>query len=166
MVTRTRGTPAFLAVLATLLAGCAQSVSYVPNSTAVSYRIANFSRADLRIVVNDFRGERENSDALVAAIRSEIERSLFGPASNRQYVLTVDVIEQRSFFTLGNWHATTRLKWRIEGSGGRIMKDGTALGEGHRSNMGGYFTAAAVSQDSFNAAMADLLSSISAVRAA
>lgn len=148
-----------------LLCCCAQSVSFTPNSSVASYQLSNFSRSNLRVVVNDFRTERENSAALTGAIRSEIERSLFGPASNRQYVLTVDVIEQRSFFTLGNWHATTRLKWRIEGSGGRIIKDGIASGEGHRSNMGGYFTAAAVGQDSFNAAMADLLSSISAVRA-
>jgi hypothetical protein len=170
MITRNRETSqssvqVFLVGLAVLVAGCAQSVSYVPNSTAASYRISNFSRSDLRVIVNDFRGERENSDALVAAIRSEIERSLFGPVSDRQYVLTVDVIEHRSFFTLGNWHATTRFKWRLERSGGQIIKDGTALGEGHRSNMAGYLTASAVSQDSFNAAMADLLSSISAVRA-
>ena len=154
-----------LPLLAALLSCCAQSVSFTPNSTVASYQLSNFSRSNLRVVVNDFRAERENSAAFTGAIRSEIERSLFGPASNRQYVLTGDVIEQRSFFTLGKWHATTRLKWRIEGSGGRIIKDGTALGEGHRSNMGGYFTAATVSQDSFNAAMADLLSSISAVRA-
>jgi hypothetical protein len=155
-------------ILIVLLLGfvtsCAQSISFAPTPAAVSYRISNFSRSSLRVVVNDFRGERENSDTLVAAIRSEIENSLLGPASDRQYLLTVDVIEHRSFFTLGNWHATTRLKWRIERSSGQMIKDGIAVGEGHRSNMTGYFTAAAVSQDSFNAAMADLLSSISAVR--
>jgi hypothetical protein len=155
-----------LVLLPGLLSCCAQSVSYVPNSTSVSYRISNFSRTSLRILVNDFRGERENSDALIAAIRNEIENSLFGPPSERiRFVLTVDVIEDRSFFTLGNWHATTRLKWRIERIGGQSIKDGVALGEGHRSNMTGYFTAAALSQDSFNAAMADLLSSISAIHA-
>ena len=40
---------------------------------------------------------------------------------------------------------------------------GQAIGEGHRSNMLGYATAKAVSQDSFDAAMADLLSVLSSV---
>ena len=94
---------------------------------------SNFSRSSLRVVVNDFRGERENSYALVEAIRNEIENSLSGPASNRlRFVLTVDVIEHRSFFTLGNWHATTRLRWRIERTGGQPIREGIALGEGHR----------------------------------
>jgi hypothetical protein len=156
----------FLALLLGLIACCAQSVSYAPNSTGVSYRISNFSRSSLRVVVNDFRGERENSYALVEAIRKEIENSLSGSASDRfGFVLTVGVIEHRSFFTLGNWHATTRLRWRIERTGGQLIKEGIALGEGHRSNMVGYITAGAVSQDSFNAAMADLLSSVSSVRA-
>lgn len=39
------------------------------------------------------------------------------------------------------------------------------MGEGHRSNMAGYLTAGAVSQDAFNVAMADLMSSLSAVQA-
>jgi hypothetical protein len=38
-----------------------------------------------------------------------------------------------------------------------------SVGEGHRSNMAGYLTAGAVSQDAFNVAMADLMSSLSAV---
>ena len=154
----------FSVLLLGLLTCCAQSVSYAPNPAAVGYHISNFSRSSLRVVVNDFRGERQNSDALVEAIRNEIENSLSGPASDRlRFVLTVDVIEHRSFFTLGNWHATTRLRWRIARIGGQPIKDGIALGEGHRSNMVGYVTASAVSQDSFNAAMADLLSSVSAV---
>ena len=96
----------------------------------------------------------------------EVRNSLVGPASQRtRFILTVDVIEYRSFFTLGNWRATTRLKWRIERIDGQSIKHGVAVGEGHKSNKSGHFTAAAVSQDSFNAAMADLLSSISAIHA-
>ena len=79
--------------------------------------------------------------------------------------LTVDVIEHRSFFTLGNWNASTRLKWRVQQGPGPILREGVSLGEGHRSNMAGYLTAAAVSQDSFNVAMADLMSSLAPIPA-
>jgi hypothetical protein len=44
-----------------------------------------------------------------------------------------------------------------------ILREGVSVCEGHRSNMAGYLTATAVLQDSFNVAMADLMSSLSAI---
>jgi uncharacterized protein (TIGR02246 family) len=73
-------------------------------------------------------------------------------SAHNRYTLTVDVIEHRSFFTLGNWNASTRLKWRVQEGNGSILREGVSLGEGHRSNMAGYLTAGAVSQDSYNVA--------------
>jgi hypothetical protein len=110
------------------------------------------------------RAERNNSVELISAIRSQISNALAENASgHNHYTLTVDVIEHRSFFTLGNWNALTRLKWRVQQGNGSILRESVSLGEGHRSNMAGYLTAAAVSQDSFNVAMADLMSSLSAI---
>jgi hypothetical protein len=74
------------------------------------------------------------------------------------------VIEHRSFFTLGSWNASTRLKWRVQQSNGSIVREGVSVEEGHRSIMAGYLTAGAVSQDAFNIATADLMSSLSAIR--
>jgi hypothetical protein len=85
------------------------------------------------------------------------------PTAHSHYTLTVDVIEHRSFFTLGNWNASTRLKWRVQQGSGSTLREGVPVGEGHRSNMAGYLKARAVSQDSFNVAMADLMSSLSAI---
>jgi hypothetical protein len=51
----------------------------------------------------------------------------------------------------------------VQQGNGSIIREGVSVGEGHRSNMAGYLTAAAVSQDSFNVAMADLMSSLSAI---
>jgi hypothetical protein len=45
-----------------------------------------------------------------------------------------------------------------------IMGEGVSVGEGHRSNMAGYLTAGAVSQDAFNVALADLMSSLLAIQ--
>jgi hypothetical protein len=75
----------------------------------------------------------------------------------------VDVIEDRSFLTMGNWNASTRLKWRVQQGNGSIVREGVSVGEDHRSNIAGYVTARAVSQDAFNVAMADLMSSLSAI---
>jgi len=124
----------------------------------------NFSKSNLQVVVRDLRAERSNSVELISAIQSQISNALAEKASvHNRYTLTVDVIEHRSFFTLGNWNASTRLKWRVQEGNGSILREGVSLGEGHRSNMAGYLTAGAVSQDSFNVAMADLMSSLSAI---
>ena len=155
------------AVLAcTILLGCAQTGSYAPNPITATYRLDNFSRANLQIVVRDLRAERNNSATLISAIQSQISNALSERATaNNRYTLTVDVIEHRSFFTLGNWNASTRLKWRVQQGNGSIVREGVSVGEGHRSNMAGYLTAGAVSQDAFNVAMADLMSSLSAIPA-
>jgi hypothetical protein len=148
---------------ATLL-GCAQTGSYAPNPVTASYRLDNFSKSNLQVVVRDLRAERNNSVELISAIQSQISNALTEKASgHNRYTLMVDVIEHRSFFTLGNWNALTRLKWRVQQGNGSILREGVSFGEGHRSNMAGYLTAGAVSQDSFNVAMADLMSSLSAI---
>ena len=117
------------------------------------------------MVVRDLRAERGISDALISAIQSQVINSLSVGASTRNHFkLTVDVIEHRSFFTIGNWNALTRLKWRVQRENGSMIGEGVSVGEGHRSNMAGYLTAGAVSQDAFNVAMADLMSSLSAVQ--
>jgi hypothetical protein len=47
----------------------------------------------------------------------------------------------------------------VQQGNGSILREGVSVGEGHRSNM----AAEAVSQDAFNVAMADLMSSLSAI---
>jgi hypothetical protein len=147
-----------------LMFGCAQSASYAPSPITATYRLDNFSRANLQIIVRDLRAERTGSVELISAIQSQISNALAErKALHSRYTLTVDIIEDRSFFTMGNWNASTRLKWRVQQGNGSIVREGVSVGEGHRSNIAGYVTARAVSQDAFNVAMADLMSSLSAV---
>jgi len=47
-----------------------------------------------------------------------------------------------------------------------MIGEGVSVGEGPRSNMAGYLTAVAVSQDAFDVATADLMSSLSAIQVA
>jgi hypothetical protein len=126
--------------------------------------LTSLAKSNLQIVVRDLRAERSNSVELISAIQSQISNALAEKASgHNRYTLTVDVIEHRSFFTLGNWNASTRLKWRVQQANGSVLRESVSVGEGHRSNMAGYLTARAVSQDAFNVAMADLMSSLSAI---
>jgi hypothetical protein len=79
-----------------------------PSSSA--YAVSNFSKPDLQVIVKDARAERDESDGLVSAIQSEITSSLSGNTTRRRkFLLTVDLIEHRSYFTYGNWNAVTRL---------------------------------------------------------
>ena len=79
-----------------VLFGCAQTSSYAPNPITATYRLDNFSRANLRIVVRDLRAERNNSVELISAIHSQISNALSERAtSGNHYTLTVDVVEHR-----------------------------------------------------------------------
>lgn len=152
------------AACAFALGACAQTASYAPSPSSSAYAVSNFSKPDLQVIVKDARAERDESDGLVSAIQSEITSSLAGNTARRgKFLLTVDVIEHRSYFTYGNWNAVTRLRWKVQRTDGSIVGSGQAIGEGHRSNMLGYLTAKAVSQDAFTSAMSDLLSALSSV---
>jgi hypothetical protein len=113
------------------LGACAQTASYAPEPIRAGYSIQNFSRSNLTVVVRDLRADRESSAELVSAIQSQILNSLAdNPKKNGMYLLSIDIVEHRSFFTLGNWNAVTRLRWQIRRPGGTILTQGTALGEG------------------------------------
>ena len=101
--------PATAVLVCTVLLGCAQTGSYAPNPVTASYRLDNFSKSNLQIVVRDLRAERGNSIELISAIQSQISNALTQrPSAHSHYTLTVDVIEHRSFFTLGNWKLLQR----------------------------------------------------------
>jgi hypothetical protein len=112
----------------TVLLGCAQIGSYAPKPVAASFRLDNFSKSNLQIIVRDLRAERSNSVELISAIQSQISNALIErPTRRSHYTLTVDVIEHRSFFTLGNWNASTRLKWRVQQDNGSIFREGVSV---------------------------------------
>ena len=85
-MTLLRGTITFVAYA--FLLGCAQTGSYAPKPVTATYRLDNFSRASLQVVVRDLRAERDNSDALVSAIQSQILNVLTEKkASGNHYTL-------------------------------------------------------------------------------
>jgi TonB family protein len=163
-------TPAVGGVIAAFIAvGCTQTKAYTPEASPVRVELRGLQANRVSVEVNDLRAEKSDGDSLTAIIREQIEGSLgrtdATPVGTKHRLL-IDVVEHRSYFTLGNWNAATRFRARLVAPDGAIAGPWEATGSGRRSNMFGYQTARAVAQDSYNAAMSDLLSALNAVTVA
>jgi hypothetical protein len=156
----------FLFLLIIVFDGCAQTKQYTPQPVGTQYSLSGMPGDLVRIQVNDLRAEKENSDELIQAIKGQILSALSPEkiTGNRSlYNLHIDIIEHRSFFTLGNWNASTKLRIKLIDPKSNLIGNWNAEGNAHRSNMWGYATAKAVSQDAYNIAIADMMSTLSAV---
>ena len=156
----------FLFILIVALTGCAQTKQYTPKPIETQYNLAGMPADLVRVQVNDLRAEKESSEQLTQVIKGQILSALSPEkiTGNRSfYNLQVDIIEHRSFFTLGNWNASTKLRIKLINSQNNIIGNWRAEGNAHRSNMAGYATAKAASQGAYNIAIADMMSSLSAV---
>jgi len=146
------------------MGGCAQTKQYTPSPSATAYQLAGLPANIVDVQVNDLRPDAGADEAFKNVLRGQLLAALSSQVAHEsanRYSLTVDIIEHRSFFTLGNWNASTRFRIRLKGAGSSILGQWDATGTARRSNMWGYVTAAAVSQDSYNIAVADLMSSLS-----
>jgi hypothetical protein len=156
----------FFFILIVAFAGCAQTKQYAPQPIGTQYNLSGMPSDIVRVQVNDLRAGKENSEQLIQAIKGQILSALSSDkiAVNRSlYNLKIDIIEHRSFFTLGNWNASTKLRIKLIDPQNNIIGNWNAEGNAHRSNMWGYTTAKAVSQDAYNIAVADMMSNLSAV---
>lgn len=156
----------FFFILIVVLTGCAQTKQYTPKPIGTQYRLEGMPSDIVRVQVNDLRAEKETSEQLIQAIKGQILSALSPKkiAGDRSlYNLQIDIIEHRSFFTLGNWNASTKFRIKLIDPEKIIIGNWRAEGEAYRSNMRGYITAKAVSQDAYNIAVADMMSTLSAV---
>jgi hypothetical protein len=156
----------FLSLFIVLLTGCAQTKQYTPQPIGTQYSLPGMPVDLVRVQVNDLRAERENSEQLVQGIKGQILSALSSEkiTGNRTlYSLNIDIIEHCSFFTLGNWNASTKLRIKLMDPKNNMLGNWNAEGNAHRSNMWGYETAKAVSQDAYNIAVADMMSTLSAI---
>jgi hypothetical protein len=156
----------FLLALGVLFSGCAQTRQFTPSAAPARYQLHGLPTNIVEVQVNDLRPEQSAGDALSQVLKAQLVTALSpdpAPAATTHCRLTVDVIEHRTFFTLGNWNASTRFRARLFEASGKTLGQWEATGSASRSNMFGYATAEAVSQDSYNIAVADLLSSLTPV---
>jgi hypothetical protein len=146
--------------------GCAQTKQYTPQPIGTQYNLPGMPADIVRVQINDLRAEKDNSEQLVQVIKGQLLIALSPEKSTRDrviYRLHIDIIEHRSFFTLGNWNATTKLRIKLIDHKNNIVGNWIAEGNAQRSNMWGYSTANAVSQDAYNIAVADMMSILSSV---
>ena len=147
------------------IVGCAQVKNYSPNTLSKSYILTNFSCNKTKVNVNDFRANSSDDVYnLCNIIKQQIESSLSTNQTKYSYIISVDIIEHKSFFTLGNWNAETLLRVNITTSSGNEIASFDATGRASLSNMCGYSTAKAVSQEAYNLAISDLMSKLSHVK--
>ena len=149
-----------------LIVSCAQIQQYTQKPVTSAYQLSGLPRNVVDVEVSDLRPDTPKSDALKDVLKGQLLSALSAQPSlltDKDYQLSVDVIEHRSFFTLGNWNASTRFRVKLLDSKGTLVGQWDALGTAHRSNMWGYATAEAVSQDSYNIAVADMMSSLAQV---
>jgi hypothetical protein len=151
--------PVMLALLA--LSGCATTAAHTPNPTQAKQVLRGLPASAVAVEINDLRPDIDASDATRQVLRSEVVSALSPePLADEsvRFTLNIDIIEHRSFFTPGYWNASARLRARLTDSAGGVRGQWESTGSGRRSNMLGYAAAKAVSQDSYNMAVADLFS--------
>ena len=148
------------------LAGCAQTMQFTPHPSGKIYQLPNLSSSIVDVRVNDLRPDTSNDESLRDVLKAQVIAALSTNPVQKTlstHILTIDIIEHRSFFTLGNWNASTRFRIRLADSQGNKIGLWEAVGSSRRSNMWGYETAKAVSQDAYDIAVADMMSSLSQV---
>lgn len=147
------------------IVGCAQVKNYSPNALSKSYTLTNFPRNKTEVNVNDFRANSSDDGYnLCNMIKQQIESSLSTNQTKYSYIISVDIIEHKSFFTLGNWNAEILFRVNITTSSGNEIALFDVTGRASLSNMWGYSTAKAVSQEAYNLAISDLMSKLSHVK--
>jgi len=152
-----------VATFCAVLVGCAAQTR--PTAAPAQTQLQGLPASVVDVQVNDLRVPPE-PDTVPRVLKAQLVSALSAqpaPADASRYRLDVDVIEHRAFFTLGDWNASTRLRARLTELSGKPLGQWDASGTARRSNMLGSAGAEAVAQDSYNLAVADLLSSLSTV---
>jgi hypothetical protein len=143
-------------------AGCAQSRTYTPELAPARVELTGLPVSQVRVEVTDLRSEG-NGDGFGETVRRQFEGALAkdpGSPAPSKHVLAIDIVEHRSSFTLGKWQASTRLRARLMSPDGKPAGQWEGSGRAEQANQGGYRTARAVSQQSYEAAVADLTSAL------
>lgn len=146
-----------------IIAGCAQVAHYSPESSNRHYSLSNFSTEKTEVNVSDFRAAQSGDD-ICNIVKRQIIASLSGKNTLNNYIINVQVLDHKSYFTLGNWNAETQFRVKVYLPDGKDIALFDAGGRASLSNMLGYSTAKEVSQNAYNLAIADLMSKLSLIK--
>lgn len=142
------------------IVGCSQSRNYVPQLVPARVELTGLPASQVKVEVSDLRADGEG-DGFAETVRRQFEGALGrGSSEGATHTLTIDVVEHRSSFTLGKWQSSTKLRARLVGPDGKPTGQWEGAGRAEQANQGGYRTARAVGQQSYEAAVADLTSAL------
>ena len=157
----------YITILSIILYGCSTSKAYMPSTSQVSTELTNLPSSNVSIKVSDIRGDKGDSENLKSLLKSEIENSLGKNNSatlSQNYILEIDIVEYRSYFSLAVWNGSAKLRARLLSSDNSIVGTFEGVGASQRSNTMGNATAKRVAQDAYNSAVADLLSNLKSAK--
>ncbi len=144
--------------------GCAQTALFTPVFSNSHVVLSNLPQNLIAVDVRDFRPN--SNDDFVSILKEQVTSALgaaFNTSDETKYTIKIDIIEHRSYFTLGNWNASTALNVKLYNATDEIIYQFEIHADAHRSNMFGYKTARDVSQDSYDSAVSQLFSRLSSV---
>ncbi len=151
----------------TFLVGCAQTIQYTPRTSEKNYQLPGLRLIAVDVQVNDLRPPTASGDSLQSVLRSQVMAALSKESPVQQspdkYLLAIDVIEHRAYFSPPTWNASTRLRIRLVDPQGVNIGQWEVSGNRHRFNWGGYDTAKEVSQEAYDLAVNDMMSALSKV---
>jgi hypothetical protein len=146
-----------------VISSCAQVKHYSPQQINRQYSLTNFSIQNSNIIVKDFRADVMNSDNIGILVKQQLLSSFVGQTQNF-YIINIDIIEHKAFFTLGNWNGKTQFRIHITTTSGKDIAFFDAVGNSSLSNLWGYKSAEDASQNAYNAAITDLMSKLSHIK--
>jgi len=153
----------FFTMLSIALVGCSTSKSHMPSSSKAQIQLTNLPKSLIIVQINDIRADKGDSENIKSLLKSEIENSLSSDNFTTlqvSYILEVDIVEYRSYFSLAVWNGSAKFRARLISNDKTIIGTCEGSGSSQRSNTMGYSTAKRVAQDAYNTAVADLLSNL------
>jgi hypothetical protein len=154
-------------VVTTFAVGCAETKQHTTRLLSTTYQLPGIPAKIVDVQVNDLRPEKEAADGLKDILKGQVMTALSSrevEQSPDHYTLIIDIIEHRPF--LGNddgWIATTWLRVKLLDRRGKCFEQWQAMGLAQSSRVWGLVKAESVSQDSYEMALAYMMSSLSQV---
>lgn len=106
------------------MGGCANTKYYTPRPDETNYYLDGLSANIMEVIVNDRRPNPDHDNGLANVLKMQLWSALYPQPSNQltnKYVLIVDIMDHHSFFTLGNWNASTLFRIRLVDSMGKML---------------------------------------------
>ena len=142
-----------------IITGCA-SVRYItPQVVKNELTLNNLPANKTKVIVTDYRLSTYTDD-VCTSIQKQLIQALSQDAalSDVTYILTVDVIEYKSFFTHNEWHGEMKLKVILKNANDKLLGSWDIYETTKLANLWGYATAKQVSQEVYEKAMSYLIS--------